>query len=98
MNNPGLPADVNKFMDDIGRHVKLSGCLVWQEKAKIKEAMMDYRDHWSRPLVTPEALREKCLQIGMREDETRLVMDWLNKTQNGGILIPKRRIGLKWPE
>ncbi|MEV0480063.1 hypothetical protein AB0I69_05490 [Streptomyces sp. NPDC050508] len=98
MNSTGLPADVNEFMDDIAMNVKQSGCLAWEEKAKIKEAMMDYRDRWSRSRVTPEALREKCLQIGMRDDETRLTMDWLNKTQNGRQLNPSRRIGLRWPE
>ncbi|MEV3848134.1 MULTISPECIES: hypothetical protein [Streptomyces griseus group] len=98
MDNTGLPADVEEFMDhQIGQNVKQSGCLHWEEKAKLKEAMMDYRDRWSRFRVTPEALREKCFAVGMREDETRLVMDWLDKAQNGKHLIPSRRIGLKWP-
>ncbi|MEU9625309.1 hypothetical protein AB0D89_00590 [Streptomyces luteogriseus] len=97
MNNSGLPADVQEFMDHIGQNVKMSGHLAWEEKAKIKEAMMDYRDRWSRSRVTPEALKEKCLQVGMRDDETRLVLDWLDKAQKGKRLIPSRRIGLRWP-
>ncbi|MFZ4300998.1 hypothetical protein ACOZE3_24170 [Streptomyces cinereoruber] len=97
MSTPGLPPDVDKFMDYIGQNVKLSGCLAWEEKAKIKADMMNVRTRWEISRVSPDALRKKCLEIDLKDSETRDVMDWLGKVQQGRQLRPNPRYrDFKW--
>jgi hypothetical protein len=90
MSNSGLPADVDKIMDLIGSWAEMSGYLKWNEQAKIKADMMNVRHRWSSSRVSPEALRSKCRAVGLADDETSKVVEWLCATQEGRQLHPHR--------
>ncbi|MCX4971410.1 hypothetical protein [Streptomyces sp. NBC_00620] len=88
MSNSGLPADVDEIMDLIGSWVEMSGYLKWNEQAKIKADMMNVRHRWSSSRVSSETLRGKCQAIGLVDDETTKVVEWLHAAQEGRQLSP----------
>jgi hypothetical protein len=88
MSNSGLPADVDEIMDLIGSWAEMSGFFKWNEQAKIKADMMNVRHRWSSSRVSPEAIRSKCQAIGLVDDETAKIVEWLRATQEGRRLSP----------
>ncbi|GAA2338549.1 hypothetical protein OKJ48_04745 [Streptomyces kunmingensis] len=96
MSSSDLPADVEAFMDFIGVNIKASGGLVWNERDRLKSDMMLVRQRWSPSRVSKEALRTKCEAVGMSDQETAKVVDWLQKTQSGRRLVPQHTKGFRW--
>ncbi len=96
MSEPQLPADVDAFMDFIGGHVAQSGCLAWEERARIKADMKNVGHRWYASRVTPDALRAKCVAVGMRENETADVLSWLKSIQSGQQVRPEYHRNFRW--
>ncbi|MFB7584646.1 hypothetical protein [Streptomyces hydrogenans] len=91
-----LPADVNNFLDFIGMNIKASGGFVWNERDRIKSDMMRERGRWSPSRVSPEALRNKCEEIGMTAEDADKVTNWLRSTQAGKQLRPRYIRDYSW--
>lgn len=98
MSAPELPPDVSAFLDWVGEMARLSGCLDWRERDRIKSDMMKVPERWTASRVPAEALRSKCLAVGLREDETRDVIDWLLRVQAGRQLRPRWIRDYRWPD
>lgn len=102
MSGADLPADVDAFMDDVGRNVQASGCLAWEERDKIRSDMCKVRYRWYASRVAPDALRIKCQAIGLRDDETAAyVLGLLAKIHSGKeIRRPQRPTyrDYRWPQ
>ncbi|TXS50138.1 hypothetical protein [Streptomyces sp. t39] len=98
MTDFGLPSDVNGFMDFIGENITASGGLVWEERERIKCDMMLVRHRWAASRVTADALRGKCVAIGMTDDEAAMMVDWLGKAQTNRQLRTRYIKDFKWHE
>jgi hypothetical protein len=91
MGTSSLPGDVDDIIKLTGMWVKMSGgFFAWQEQSKIKADMMNERSRWNRSRVTADALRDRCLAVGLTAEDTAKIVDWLEKTQAGKRLVPER--------
>ncbi|WP_330449848.1 hypothetical protein [Streptomyces anulatus] len=96
MSSPGLPPDVEAFMDFIGQNIELSGGLVWNERDRLKSDMMLVRHRWSPSRVSVDAFRSKCEGVGMSPEDVVEVVDWLRRAQAGRQLRPQHIKDFRW--
>ncbi|MFM9700384.1 hypothetical protein [Streptomyces europaeiscabiei] len=89
MTNSELPADVDEIMDYIGKQAEMSGYFKWNEQEKLKADMMTMPHRWLPSRVSIEALRNKCRAVGLAEEETAKIVEWLGKIQEGRRLRPR---------
>ncbi|WP_068056354.1 hypothetical protein [Nocardia xishanensis] len=91
MSNLDLPADVSAILEHVGRYAEgYGGHMKWNEEAKLKADMMNMRHRWGSHRVSVAALRHKCREVGLSDEDTNLIVDLLTKTQAGRRLIPQK--------
>ena len=89
MTNSNLPTDVDEIMDFLGQQAEMSGYFKWNEEHKLKGDMRNMAHRWAPSRVPAEALRSKCLAVGLSDEDTAKVLDLLGKVQSGRRLIPR---------
>ena len=65
-----------------GNHLK------WNEVAMLKADLMNVRHRWIG--VPVEAISERCLALGMRQEDVKEIKDLVIKAQAGRRLVPQR--------
>lgn len=62
--------------------------LKWNEVAKLKSDLMLVPERW-RDIPT-DAIRRRCLQLGMRGEDAAQIAELVERRQLGGRLVPRR--------
>ncbi|MGC5225305.1 hypothetical protein ACPW96_22295 [Micromonospora sp. DT81.3] len=83
-----LPASVDSIIERFGRWT--AGYGPWRRNAlaKLKGDMTNVRQRWLH--VNPVQLAEKCRNVGLTEDETAEIVDWVRRVQRGRRLVARR--------
>jgi hypothetical protein len=61
--------------------------LKWNEIAKLKADLMNVRGRWAD--VPVPAIRDRCIELGMRTDDAVKIADLVTKAQAGRRLVPQ---------
>lgn len=65
-----------------GNHLK------WNEVAMLKADLMNARQRWIN--VPVETISERCLALGMRQEDVNEIKDLVTKAQVGRRLVPQK--------
>ncbi|MGG7466211.1 hypothetical protein [Plantibacter sp. YIM 135347] len=84
----GLPPSVADIIEFVGGAAAGYGHLKWNEEAMLKADMMNVWQRWSR--VDSSALAAKCRAVGLTQEETAEIIDWLKRRQQGRRLVPEK--------
>ena len=77
-----LPNGVDGILEHIAAMAAgYSSGLKWNEEDKLKADMMNRPDRWVP--ITPEQVREKCRELGMRPDDVDTVVGFLQRRKDG---------------
>lgn len=99
MSTSGLPSDVSNFIEWVGRYAEsYGGNLNYRERDRIKADMMNVPARWKASRVTPDALGDKVLAVGMKDKNAAEVAGFLRRVQDGKGLRPKYYKDYRWPE
>jgi hypothetical protein len=77
-----LPKDVERILEYVaGMAAGYSSGLKWNEEDKLKADMMNQPERWSN--VTPEGVRAKCHELGMRPNDIDTIVDFVQRRREG---------------
>lgn len=84
-----LPKDIVDILEHLARMAKgYDNHLKWNEEAKLKADLMHNRRFWRDVPLT--AIRSKCRELGMRDEDIALIADLVGRAQQGRRLIAQR--------
>lgn len=84
-----LPSDIVKILNFLASAAQgYDNHLKWNEEARLKADLMRNRRYWTG--FPPSAVRAKCLELGMRDEDAALITDLVTRAQAGRRLIPQR--------
>jgi hypothetical protein len=82
-----LPNSIEEFLSYLAAMADgYNNELKWNEVAKLKADMMNCPQRWKS--VTPEQIRSKCVELGMRAEDAKEIADLLQRRKDGHRLIP----------
>ena len=86
-----LPDDINQIIEYLAEAAKgYHTGLKWNEEAKLKSDMMKVRERWTSHRAPIDAVKAKCVEAGLWDEDTATIIDLLRKTQAGKRLVPRR--------
>ena len=84
-----LPDDIVKILDFLAAMARgYDNHLKWNEEAMLKSDLMRNRRYWVG--FPTSAVRVKCVELGMREEDVSLIVDLVGRAQQGRRLVPQR--------
>ena len=82
-----LPADINRILELIAGWAQgYDNHLKWDEIAKLKSDMMKHMDRWG--LVSTQQIRNRCAELGMRDEDIAEIADMHARRLQGRRLVP----------
>ncbi|QNA92705.1 MULTISPECIES: hypothetical protein [unclassified Microbacterium] len=83
-----LPNGVDEIIEYLARKARgYNNRLKWNEQEKLKADLMNEPNRWL--VVTPERLRARAENAGMRSEDAALISDYLRRRKQGRRLVPK---------
>lgn len=84
-----LPDDIVKILEHLADWASgYDNHLKWNEEAKLKADLMHNRRYWVG--FPTSAVRVKCVELGMCEEDVSLIADLVGRAQQGRRLVPQR--------
>lgn len=84
-----LPPDIVDILEGLAIMAKgYDNYLKWNEEAMLKADLMNNRRYWKG--FPAKAVRDKCLELGMRGEDADRIFDYVSRAQAGRRLIPDR--------
>ena len=84
-----LPIDIVKILEFLALMARgYDNHLKWNEEAMLKSDLMRNRRYWVG--FPTSAVRVKCVELGMREEDVSLIADLVGRAQQGRRLVPQR--------
>lgn len=83
-----LPNGVDEIVEYLARKARgYDNHLKWNEQDKLKADLMNATERWRA--ITPERLRARALDAGMRAADADLIADYLRRRKQGRRLVPR---------
>ncbi|EYR63266.1 hypothetical protein N866_01765 [Actinotalea ferrariae CF5-4] len=84
-----LPKDIVEVLEYLAGMARgYDNHLKWNEEAKLKADLMHNRRYWRG--LSLAAIRAKCRQLGMRSEDVALILDLIDRAQQGRRLVAQR--------
>jgi hypothetical protein len=84
-----MPEDIERILKYIANSAQGYGNqLKWNEIAMLKSDMMKHMVRWQ--LVTPVQVKDRCLELGMNEEDTAAIVSMLKRRLEGRRLVPSK--------